>query len=681
MSKKITYKGQFKGFMLLPVRMFILIAIFNIAMFFVDIKAGIVMTVFSLLYLITILLFYMKYKSNVINEMVSFAAKYGQIQKQLLRDLEICYALLDDTGKIIWTNEAFEQTLHIKKGYKKAITSLIPEIDKGGLPGIESETETMISFEDKEYRISMKKVSLEEVINQSNAIDVVDYDSYLIAFFMFDETEVNALKQENDDQKVAVGLIYIDNYDEALESIEEVRRSLLEALIDRKINKYFSTMNALVKKLEKDKYLIVIEKKFLSLLEDKKFDILEDVKTVNIGNEMNVTLSIGFGVENGSYQDNYENARASIDLALGRGGDQAIVKHNEDIKYYGGKSQKAEKYTRVKARVKAHALREIIEANDKIIIMGHKILDADAFGAAVGVARASRTFGKKTHIVVNEVTASIRLLMEGMISSKECEQDLFINNYEALDALDASTVLVVVDVNKAPLTECEELLNRCSEIVVIDHHRTGKEKIENTILSYIEPYASSACEMVSEILQYIHDDVKLRPSEADCLYSGIMIDTNNFTTKTGVRTFEAAAYLRRCGADVTRVHKMFREDISSYIAKVEAVRHAEVYEQEYAVSIAPAGISETPTITAAQAANELLNINGIKASFVLTEYQGKIFISARSVDDINVQVIMEKLGGGGHMNTAGTQLENMSVDEAKDLLLNTLSDMQKEGEL
>lgn len=681
MSKKIKYKGQYKRYMLMPIIMLVLVVIFNIAMFFVDIKAGIFMILFTLIYAVIVLVSYLRNKSNVINEMVGFATRYGQIQKQLLRELELSYALLDDTGKIIWTNESFENTFHVKKGYKKAITSLIPEIDKGGLPGIETETEAMITYEEKEYRICMKKVSLDGVLKESNIVDALDYAGYLIAFFMFDETEVNALKQEKDDQKVAVGLIYIDNYDEALESIEEVRRSLLEALIDRKINKYFSNMNALVKKLEKDKYLIVIQKKHLSQLEEKKFDILEDVKTVNIGNEMDVTLSIGFGVENGTYQDNYEDARASIDLALGRGGDQAIVKHNEEIRYYGGKSQKAEKYTRVKARVKAHALREIIDANDKIIVMGHKILDADAFGSAVGIYRACKTFGKKTHIVVNEVTSSIRMLMDGMISSKECEPDLFINNYEALDAIDNSTVLVVVDVNKPQLTECEELLSRCSRVVVLDHHRTGKEKIENTTLSYIEPYASSACEMVSEILQYIHDDVKLRPSEADCLYSGIMIDTNNFTTKTGVRTFEAAAYLRRCGADVTRVHKMFREDISSYKAKAEAIRQAEIYQEEYAVSVAPAGISETPTITAAQAANELLNINGIKASFVLTEYQNKIYISARSIDDINVQVIMEKLGGGGHMNTAGTQIEDMSVEEAKAVLLQTLSDMQKEGEL
>lgn len=680
MSKKIKFKGQIRSYIQWPLRFTILIVLFNIYMYFVDLYAGIAMSVFAVIYIAIAMLLYFRNRTLVVNELVSFATQYGQIQKQLLRDLELPYALLDESGKVIWTNEAFEHVLHVKKGYRKSMMSLIPELHKGILPGIESETELMIAYEDRDYRISMKKVSMDAMLEASAIVDVFDYNSYLIAFFMFDETEINKLQRENDEQKLAAGLIYIDNYDEALESVEEVRRSLLVALIDRKINKYFSAMDALVKKLEKDKYLVVLQKKYLETLTEKRFDLLEDVKTVNIGNEMAVTLSIGFGVETGSYQQNYEYARTSIDLALGRGGDQAIIKTPEDITYYGGKSQKSEKNTRVKARVKAHALKEIIESNDKIIVMGHKILDVDAFGAAVGIYRAAKTFGKKTHIVVNEITTSIRPLMDGLVNSGEYEEDLFLNNMLALEAADKNTALIVVDVNKPSFTECQDLLGKCSSIVVLDHHRQSSEKIENATLSYIEPYASSASEMVAEILQYISDDVKIRPVEADCIYSGIMIDTNNFMTKTGVRTFEAAAYLRRNGADVTRVRKLFRDDMLDYKARAEAVRHAEVYQGAYAVSVSPENV-ESPTIIGAQAANELLNISGIKASFVLTNYQNKIYISARSIDEINVQIIMEKLGGGGHMNIAGAQIPNATIEEAKQLLLNTLETMQKEGEI
>lgn len=681
MGAKIKFKGQIRSYIQWPLRFTVLIVIFNIFMYFVDIYAGFVMSVFAVIYISIALVLYFRNRTLVVNELVSFATQYGQIQKQLLRDLELPYALLDESGKIIWTNEAFEQLLHVKKGYRKSVMSLLPQMHKGILPGIESETELMVTHEERDYRVSMKKVSMEAMLAASAIVETVDYDSYLIAFFLFDETKINRLQRESEEQKLATGLIYIDNYDEALESVEEVRRSLLVALIDRKINKYFSVMDALVKKLEKDKYLVIIQNKYLRILTEKRFDLLEDVKTVNIGNEMAVTLSIGFGVETGSYQQNYEYARTAIDLALGRGGDQAIIKRPDDIVYYGGKSQKTEKNTRVKARVKAHALKEIIEGSDKIIVMGHKILDVDAFGAAVGIYRAARTFGKKTHIVVNEITTSIRPLMDGLLGAGDYEEDLFLNNAAAIEAADNTTALIVVDVNKPSFTECQELLEKCSSIVVLDHHRQSSEKIENATLSYIEPYASSASEMVAEILQYINDDVKIRAVEADCIYSGIMIDTNNFMTKTGVRTFEAAAYLRRNGADVTRVRKLFRDDMIDYKARAEAVRHAEVYQGAYAVSVSPSESVESPTIIGAQAANELLNISGIKASFVLTDYQGKVYISARSIDEINVQIIMERLGGGGHMNIAGAQIPNVTVEEAKQLLLNTLEMMQKEGEL
>lgn len=679
MSKNMGFKGQVRGYVQWPLLFSVLLILFNVGIYFVDRRSGFVTTAFVIIYVTVALILYFRSRTLVLNDFVNFATRYGQVQRQLLRDLEVPYALLDDSGKIIWTNESFEETLGVRRDCRKPVSSVIPAITRNQLPGIENETELMIKHDDKDYRISMKKVSLVSIMSESEIVESFDYNSYIIALFMFDETRINKLQIENDEQKLSVALIYIDNFDEALSSIEEVRRSLLVALIDRKINKYMSSYDGLVKKLEKDKYLVLLKKKYLKDLSENRFELLEDVKTVNIGNEMSVTLSIGVGVEAGSYLKNYEYARTSIDLALGRGGDQAVVKTPENITYYGGKSQMSEKNTRVKARVKAHALREIIEGADKIIVMGHKMPDVDAFGSAVGVSRAAKSFGKKVHIVVNELTTSIRPIYETMMNSGEYDDDLILNSMQALEAVDPHTALIVVDVNRPSRTECADLINRCKTIVVLDHHRQGSERIDSATLSYIEPYASSASEMVAEILQYISEDIKLKPIEADALYSGMMVDTNNFLSKTGVRTFEAAAYLRRNGADVTRVRKLFRTDLDAYRARTDAVRNFEVFENKYAISLFEGDGIDSPTVIGAQAANELLNINGIKASFVLTDYNNMIYISARSIDEVNVQIIMERLGGGGHLNIAGAQLENTNLADARNLLMETLENMQKEG--
>ena len=483
------------------------------------------------------------------------------------------------------------------------------------------------------------------------------------------------------DQSLAVGMVYLDNYDEALESLEEVRRSLLIALIDRKVNKYISALDGICKKLEKDKYMIIMRKRAIAQLQEQRFDLLEDVKTVNIGNDMAVTISIGVGLDGLSYAQNYEFARNAIDLALGRGGDQAVIKTPESITYYGGKSQQVEKNTRVKARVKAHALREIITGKDQVLVMGHRMADADSFGAAVGIYRIAQTLGRKAHIVLNDATSAIAPMVDLFRNNPEYEEDMIIGSSQAVEAANSSTVLVVVDVNKPSITECPDLLRFCKSVVVLDHHRQGTETVENATLSYVEPYASSASEMVSEILQYTYDNIKIRSEEADCMYAGIMVDTNNFLTKTGVRTFEAAAFLRRNGADVTRVRKLFREEAIEYKAKADAVSQAEIYKQFFAISICNAEDLPSPTIIGAQAANELLNIRGVKASFVLTDYQGKIYISARSIDEVNVQLIMERMGGGGHMNTAACQMEGVGIIEAMGAVKRTIDSMLESNEI
>lgn len=679
-KRNMKLKGRLKSYTQTSLYLGFLLVAVNLLVYILDVPSGLVLTCFTLFYFGITVLLQLYNKPIIMNELVSFATQYGQIQKVLLRELELPYAMLDEEGRIIWTNARFEEVVHKEKGYRKSITSLFPSITREKLPDEEDEVSFPIVFEDRNYEVRMRKISMREMAQNSDIIDGEGYDGCLIAFYLFDETALKIALQEVDDQSLAVGMIYLDNYEEALDSVEEVRRSLLTALIDRKVNKYIAALDGICKKIEKDKYMVILRKKSVTILRENKFDLLDDVKTVNIGNEMAVTISIGLGLDGLSYAQNYEFARNAIDLALGRGGDQAVVKTLENTIYFGGKSQQVEKNTRVKARVKAQALREIISGKDQVLIMGHRLPDADSFGAAVGIYRIARILEKEAHIVLNEVGKGIKPMVE-LFQHNEDYENMIINNQQALEYAGGNTALVVVDVNKPSITEFPDLLRLCKSIVVLDHHRQGTEIIENATLSYVEAYASSACEMVSEILQYIGDNIRISPEEADCMYSGIMIDTNNFMGKTGVRTFEAAAFLRRNGADVTRVRKLFREDAIEYKAKADAVSQAEIYRNAFAISTCTSEDIESPTIVGAQAANELLNIRGVKASFIMTEYQNQIFVSARSIDEINVQIIMEKMGGGGHLNTAGCQLSGISISEAIGILKATLDTMIEDGEL
>ena len=681
LRSKMRLKGRLKRYMQTSLYLGFLLMIVNLAVYLFSIPAGLIVTCFTLLYFAVVVSLQLYNKPVIMNEMVSFATQYGQVQKVLLRELEIPYAMLDDAGHIIWTNEAFERVVHKAKGYKKSITSLFPSITKEKLPYDTEFTETDIVFEESNYVAKMRKLSMRDMLESSDIVEADESNGFLIAFYLFDETALKIALQEVDDQSLAVGMIYLDNYDEALESVEEVRRSLLIALIDRKVNKYIAALDGICKKIEKDKYMIILRKKATMLLRESKFDILEDVKTVNIGNEMAVTISIGLGVDGLTYAQNYEFARNAIDLALGRGGDQAVVKTPQNVTYFGGKSQQVEKNTRVKARVKAQALREIISTKERVLIMGHRLADVDSFGAAVGIYRIATTLDRKANIVLNDVSASMKPMVDLIRSHEEYQEDMIVNSQQALELAGSGTVLVVVDVNKPSITECPELLRMCKSIVVLDHHRQGSEIIENATLSYVEAYASSTCEMVSEILQYIGENIKITAEEADCMYSGIVVDTNNFMTKTGVRTFEAAAFLRRTGADETRVRKLSRDDAIEYKAKADAVSQAEIYRKSYAISTCSSEDIQSPTVVGAQAANELLNIKGVKASFVLTEYQNQVFISARSIDEVNVQIIMEKMGGGGHLGTAGCQLSGVSIPEGIGILKGTLDKMIAEGDL
>ncbi len=674
MAKKVKVKGKLKIYFTLLLSFGLILLFINIPIYFLSIISGLVISIFLIIYFVGILFMWIYFRQFLIDEMVSFATEYGQVQKQILKELNLPHALLDHRGKIVWTNEEFEKVIGNERGFGKAISNYFEEINDEVFPFEEKEKEIGVSFESREFRANLKRISIENMVKNSRFLEESETDDFLYGLYLFDETALKIALKELDDQSVVVGMIYIDNYEEALENVDDVRRSLLLALVDRKITQCISSLDGIVRKTEKDKYMLVLRKRSLAELKESKFDILEEIKTVSIGNERPITLSIGIGLDGLTYSQNSEFARAAIDLALGRGGDQAVIKSPGNVQYYGGKSQSSEKNTRVKARVKAQALREILVNKDQIFIMGHRLADVDSFGSAIGVYCIAKALDKKACIILNEVTPSLRPLVN-LFANNEQYAGMLVNSETALATVGNNAALVVVDTNKPSISECAEILKYVKAIVVLDHHRQGEEIIDNATLSYVEPYASSASEMVAEVLQYIDEGVKLSGIEADALYSGIMIDTSNFMTKTGVRTFEAAAYLRRSGADVTRVRKLFREDASEYLAKAKTINDTNIYRNDYAISVCDAAGCQSPTIVAAQTANELLNINGIKASFVFTEYQGKVYLSARSIDELNVQVVTEKLGGGGHMNVAGAQFEGISVDEAIDKLKAILDSM------
>lgn len=679
-NRSIKFKGRLRAYLCSPLYLISVLVLLNIPFYLTDTLAGVCMSGLTGIYSVIAIVTYYRSKPLLANELVNFATQYGSVQKKLLNEFEIAYALLDYNGKLIWINKQFEEMTGKDKSYHKSITALFPSITKELLQS-EDSLELNLAFGEQYLRASMSRIYFDSIISESNLIEIDNDKSYLTAVYFFDETELNRYIQQNEDQKMVVAQIYIDNYDEALESIEDVKRSLLVALIDRKVNAYFSNVDALVRKTEKDKYFVVFRHEYLQTLKEDKFSILEDVKTVKVGNTMAVTLSIGIGDTAATYSQNNEYSRMAIDLALGRGGDQVVLREGEKVTYFGGKAQQVERNTRVKARVKAHALRSIIESRERVIVMGHQISDMDSFGAAIGIYCAARTLDKKVQIVLNTVSSTLRPFLECFTEEIGYAPDTFLTREQAIEVCTPNTVVMVVDTNRPANTECPEILKMTKNIVVFDHHRQTNDVIENPVLSYIEPYASSSCEMVAEVLQYFTEKIKLAPPEADSIYAGILIDTNNFMAKTGVRTFEAAAYLKRCGAEVTRVRKMLRNDMSDYKARAEVVRHAEVYRDAFAMSVCPTENIESPTIVGAQAANELLNITGIKASFVLTDYNGKVYISSRSIDEINVQLIMEALGGGGHLTIAGAQLEHYSVTEVKHMLQQTIDKMIEEGDI
>lgn len=686
MNEKNLLRKEIEKYLKIPFYMFILLLIMNGVVYGIDVTSGVVVSVFNLAYLGCVGYIYVRKRSNIMSDLVAFAFAHGSIQSELLKELSVPYSLVDINGRVLWSNKAFYETVksdkqHMRKHIQNIFTDITLELLQME-PEDNNQRVIHIFQANRNYRVDIRKVAVQELIMPELSEDV-DEEEALFAIYLYDETELVQALEEKEKIKLVAGHIYIDNYDEAMDSIEEVRRSLLVALIDRKITKYMQTADAIIKKLEKDKYIFVCQQQYLERLQEGKFSLLDEVRSINIGNETPVTLSIAVGIdpEDDNYTMSYEYSHMAMDLALGRGGDQAVIKKGEKIIYYGGKTQSAEKNTRVKARVKAHALKEMLVTKDKVIIMGHKKPDIDCLGAAVGIYRLAALMDRKAHIVINEVTSSIRPAMNSFKGSNVYPEDMFYNSEQALEAVDPNTVVIVVDVNRPSYTECEELLAHTKNIVVIDHHRQSGEVIEHATLSYIEPYASSACEMVAEILQYSMDKPKLRPAEADAMYAGILVDTDNFVTKTGVRTFEAASFLRKSGADMTRVRKAYRSDMLSYKQLSEGVSRAEIFMENFAISDVPTEGVDSPTVLAAKVANELLDVDNVRASFVLSKIENVVYISARSIDDVNVQVIMEHFGGGGHGTVAGAQLEDVTIEEAKEEIRKLLGQLWEDGEL
>ncbi len=680
---RIRLRGNLKTYLRWSLFFGLLFILMTVQLFSVSVKAGIMGVFYTVIYLLIAFLINFSGRRKLKKDLIEFATNYGEMQMRMMKTLTVPFAILSDDGHMLWGNDEFVSVIVNKKAARRNIANIFEEITIDSLPDSDEIKVIHVKTEDKYYRAVMKLI----VSDSSDDDEMVKTDinqlmdnSRLISVFLYDETDMMELEQKREAENLVVGLLYIDNYDELIDSIDEIRQSLIMALIDRKINKYMQGIDAISKKLEKDKFLFLFKQSYLAEICSNRFAILEEIRDINLGNESSATISIGIGVGRDTFVERYDLARAAIDLALGRGGDQAVVKSVDQEKFYGGKSVQIERNTRVKARVKAHALKELIEGKERVVVMGHSIGDVDSFGASIGIYRIAKTLNRKANVVLNEVNQSVKPIRDRFYT-KEYEGDMIVTGDEAKELVDENTVLVIVDVNRASYTECPELIEQAQSVVVIDHHRQAGDAIDKAVLFYIEPYASSASEMVAEISQYIGNGLKLKSAEAEAMYAGIMIDTNYFSNKTGVRTFEAMAYLRRNGADAVRIRKAFREDIDEYKIRAAAIQDTELYKDAFAIAESKSEGIESPTVFASKIANSLLDINGVKASFVLTKYRGKVYISARSIDEVNVQIMMEQFGGGGHINMAGAQLENVEVEAVKDMIREEIDRMIEEGEI
>ncbi|WP_053955072.1 DHH family phosphoesterase [Inediibacterium massiliense] len=589
------------------------------------------------------------------------------VTKHAVLNMPIPLVVIEFDGTVSWYNAKFSEMIHTKDILEKSIEDLIGSLHMNEIFEQKEDHIIEVDIQEKHYKV------LYNIVKTSKVYD----GRYMIMLYFIDHTNFENLKVKYNEEKPVVMLVQVDNYDDVLKDTEEEDRPLVVAEINKKISIWGSRMNAIVKQYQKDQYVMIVENQYLDILETKKFTILDEVREIQMGNKIPITLSIGVGVNGKTLSQLYEYAKAAMDLALGRGGDQAVVKKISTLNFYGGKTKAVEKRNKVKARVIAHALRQLIDQSKFVVIMGHKFPDMDSLGAALGVYRAATNREKEAYIILDGVNEAVKNLWDHI---KEQGNYHFITSEEAMSKMSEEALLVVVDTHKPSFTQCPEILNKGQRIVLIDHHRRGSEFIDQAVLTYLEPYASSTCELVSEILQYMDEKINIEKIEAEALLAGISVDTKNFSFKTGVRTFEAASWLRRVGADTTNVRQLFQDDLKTFVAIADVVKNAKAIRKNIALSICSKEIENT-SLVVAQAADELLNIRGITASFVLgVRENDEIIISGRSLGDISVQLILEKLGGGGHLTVAGTQLMGITVEEATAMLEKAIEEYLEEGE-
>ncbi len=592
---------------------------------------------------------------EAISTNIDSAAKYAVF------NLPVPLVVIDHDGRINWYNSKFTDMVNEKSAIGKSILNMIPQLVIDQLKNGEQQEGVRIG--ERSYDVYANQVTLDE-------------DNPIIMLYWFDITEYFDLKMKYREERPLVAMINVDNFEDVMNETKEEKIPFVTSEIEKKVNLWATRMNAMIKRYQKDKYIAIFESKYLENLETKRFSILDEVREIDVGNKIPVTLSIGIGVNGNTLAQVEEDAYTCLELALGRGGDQVVIRKKNTFEFYGGKTKAVEKRNRVKARVIAHGFKSLIDESSRVMVMGHKSPDMDSFGAALGVFRGVLNRGKEVHIVLHEVNDAIVNVYD-TIRGKDIYK--FLTPEQAIEAIDENTLVVVVDTHKPSLTECPELLDLTERVVLIDHHRRSTEFIDKAVLKYMEPYASSTSELVTEILQYMENKPKIEKEEADALLAGITVDTKNFSLKTGVRTFDAAAYLRRQGADTTRVRQLFQDDLDTFIEKAAIVGTAVRHKETIAISTS-AVTSASIQLIAAQAADDLLDIRGINASFVIAKtLEGTVFISGRSLGDINVQIILEMLGGGGHLEVAGAQFKDADIEEVKSRLIQSIDQYFEEG--
>ncbi len=581
--------------------------------------------------------------------------------------------ILQTDGNIIWRSSKFNSefaNIDINK-YIDDLTIDIKSEIKNRQDTSNKDILRKIEIGNKTYQIKGRYVDTKRK-------DKKNKKEYMIILYFIDDTENIKLQKEYKDSKSCVGVLVIDNYEETIQQLESEERPQVIAQIDKCIYDWTNLTNGILIKQERDRYIYFFEQRYLEEVKEDKFSVLDKIKEIDTKEKVQFTLSIAISNEGNTDKEKYKSVQAAMDIVLGRGGDQAVIRENEIYKFYGGRAQEVEKRTKVKARVVAHALENLIKESNKVMIMGHTNPDMDCIGASMGIYRLAKSLNTNAYIVNNEHTPTLQAFEKSMEKDEEYE-DIIINKEVALENIDEETLLVVVDTHKSNYVEAPELLEKAKKIVIVDHHRRSADFIEEATLTFQEVYASSAAELVTELLQYVDVKVELKTIEAESLYAGIMMDTKNFTFKTGVRTFEAAAYLRRCGVDIIRVKKWFQSDFASYNKIADIVKNAEIVNDTIAISIYDEKTKDT-SLVCAKAADELLTISDITASFVIGNLGDKICISGRSIGDINVQIILEKLGGGGHITLAGAQVEGMTIEETKQELINRINEYFSEIE-